>query len=99
MAERKELLLVFGDQSVPSSTTAKDIISQTRHSHLVTEFLKTTVDAIQCEIANLDPLERERFGSFNSILDLAETQIKQQTNDVVVSTLLLCVAQLSLVIV
>lgn len=98
MAKQEELL-VFGDQSVPSSQAAKDIIWQTRHSRLAAEFLKTTMDAIQCEVSAMNFLERARFGSFDSFLDLAETQIKQRTNDVVISTLLLCVAQLSLAIV
>ena len=56
-------------------------------------FFDDVSDALQKQIALLDAFERERFASFYSVIDLAESYVASGKNDVVLSTVLLCIAQ------
>ena len=87
-------LLLFGDQTVEAYSSIKHLVRQSRDSPPLQDFLRRTTDALQSQISKLSPSDRERFSSFDSILSLAEAHGKTGSNDVVVSTLLLCVAQL-----
>ena len=87
-------LLFFGDQTVEASSTLKQLNRQSKNSPSLQTFFQTTTDALRSQIAKLSASERTRFCSFDSILDLAEAHAQSGTNDVAVSTVLLCVAQL-----
>ena len=58
-----------------------------------TTFFADVSDALQKQIALLDAFERERFASFYSVIDLAESYVASGKNDVALSTVLLCIAQ------
>ena len=87
-------LLLFGDQTVEAYSSIKHLVRHSRNSPPLQDFLRRTTDALQSQISKLPPSDRERFSSFDSILGLAEAHGKSGSNDVVISTLLLCVAQL-----
>lgn len=92
MAQRH--LLLFGDQTVESYPTIKLLARQSKDSLTLQTFFRRTTDALQSQIAKLNVFERARFFTFDSILGLAESHVQSGVNDVVVSTVLLCTAQL-----
>lgn len=92
-------LLLFGDQTVEAFSSIRHTFRQSRDSLPLQEFLRRSTDALQSEISKLPTSERERFSSFDTILALAEAHGKSGSNDVVVSSILLCVAQLGSLIV
>lgn len=92
MALRKRVLL-FGDQTVDVYPAIKLLTRLSKHSLNLRTFFRNASDVLQLEIAKLHTNEREKFQAFVSILDLAETRVDGNL-DVVVSTVLLCVAQL-----
>jgi hypothetical protein len=87
-------LFVFGDQTVEAISSIRHLVRQSRDSPPLQDFLRRITDALQSEISKLSSSERERFTPFDTILGLSETHAKTGSNDVVVSTVLLCVAQL-----
>lgn len=92
MAESR--LLFFGDQTVEALSTLKQLNRQSKNSPSLQTFFRETTHALQSQVAKLYASERRRFRSFDSILGLAEAHAQSGINDVVVSTILLCVAQL-----
>ena len=91
-------LLLFGDQTVDSYSTIKQLARKSKESPSLQTFFQKATDALQFQIAKLHTSERERFSSFNSIVGLAEAQAQSGVHDVVISTILLCVAQLATLI-
>lgn len=87
-------LLLFGDQTVEAFSSIRQLFRQSRDSIPLQDFLRRSTDALQSEISKLPTSERERFSLFDTILALAEAHGKTASNDVVVSSILLCVAQL-----
>lgn len=96
MAQRH--LLLFGDQTVESYPTIKHLARQSKDSVTLQTFFRRTTDALQSQIAKLNVFERAGFFSFDSLLGLAEAHVQSGVNDVVVSTVLLCIAQLGCLI-
>ena len=91
-------LLLFGDQTVDSYLTIKQLARKSKDSPSLQLFFQKTVDVLQYHIGKLQIAERERFFSFDSIIGLAEAHARSGVNDVVVSTILLCIAQLATLI-
>lgn len=91
-------LLLFGDQTAASDlqTHIKNLYQRSSRSYSLQAFLQHTADALQNNIAELNPTERQHFPAlFQSILDLAEFHQHQGiSRDVVLSTVLFCIAQL-----
>lgn len=87
-------LLVFGDQALKTHLDIKALARQARSSLLLRTFLQKTTDALRSHIRNLPPCERRTILPFSSILELAEAHTRNGVNNVVVSTILLCVVQL-----
>ena len=86
-------VLLFGDQTVDVYPDIKYLTQQSKYSLTLRTFLQHASDVLQSEIAKLHRWERERFRAFDSILVLAEVHVNGGL-DVVISTVLLCVAQL-----
>lgn len=86
-------VLLFGDQTVDVYPAIQDLVRQSRHSLTLQTFLQNARDVLQCETAKLHTHDRARFQAFDSILSLAEAHLNGRL-DVVISTVLLCVAQL-----
>ncbi|KAK0112637.1 hypothetical protein ONS95_014376 [Cadophora gregata] len=86
-------VLVFGDQTEDPLPTIKDLYCQSQRSVFLSHFLKTAEDAVR-QLAGDLPSAQQRHLRFSSFCLLAETVQEDARPDVVVSTLLLCVAQL-----
>ena len=72
----------------------KQIARHSKSSQSLRSFFRDTSDALRLQIETLPASHRERFYSFDSILGLAEAHVRGGANDVVLSTVLLCIAQL-----
>ena len=94
MTASRSTLLLFGDQTAQIGHTIKRLYRQSRRSILLQTLFQKTTDALQCQTSKLQPFERQRFFSFESILGLAETYAETGVLDIAVSTVLLCIAQL-----
>ena len=86
-------ILLFGDQTADVYPDIKRLTRQSKDSLILQTFLRNASDILQWETAKLDTRERERFRAFDSILNLADVHVNGDL-DVVVSTVLLCIAQL-----
>lgn len=86
-------VLLFGDQTAASDLLAhiKDLYQQSSRSYSLRTFLQNTTDALQSSIVELSPSERKHFPDFQSILGLVQDSV---AGDVVLSTILFCIAQL-----
>ena len=91
-------VLLFGDQTTAAGPSIKDLHHQSKKSYSLQAFLQNTIDALQCNISGLNPSERTIFPAFQSVLDLAELQCDTSDHNVVLSTVLLCTAQLGALI-
>lgn len=91
-------VLFFGDQTAASDLPSYIgyLYHQCSRSTSLRAFLQSATDTIQDGFMNLSLLELGHFpSSFLSILDLAELHDSQKlTKNVVLSTVLLCIAQL-----
>lgn len=96
MASPKQILL-FGDQTADVCPEIRYLTLESKHSWNLHSFLQNVTDLLQFEITKLGTRERERFRNFDSLISLAESH-ENGGLDVVVSTVLLCVAQLGLLI-
>lgn len=97
MAVQKRLLL-FGDQTVETYHSIKELARHSRRSSSLARFFRESNDAVNDVISGLHTSQRARFFSFGSILGLAEGYLDSGLNDVVLSTVLLCFAQLGFLI-
>lgn len=91
-------ILLFGDQTAAADLQSyiKVLYQQCSRSSSLRVFMQTATDTLQKTITDLNLFESRHFpSSFQSVLDLAELYERQDgTKDIVLSTLLLCIAQL-----
>lgn len=97
MAVQKRLFL-FGDQTVEPYHSIKELARHSRRSSALASFFRKSSDAVNDVISGLHTSQRARFFSFGSILGLAEAYLDSGLNDIVLSTVLLCFAQLGFLI-
>lgn len=97
MAAQKRVFL-FGDQTVETYHSIKELARHSRRSSSLSSFFRKSYDAVNDVISKLHTSERGRFFSFGSIMGLAEAYVDSGVNDVVISTILLCFAQLGFLI-
>lgn len=86
-------VILFGDQTTDPVIDIKSLYQKSKSSKSLQAFLEDVADALQIQIAQLDTFERERFASFYTVIDLVEHYVASGRNDVVFSTVLLCIAQ------
>lgn len=94
MMARNEILLLFGDQTAQIAPVIKQLSRQSRHYLFLQILFRKATEALHREVSGLQPTERKRFSSFESILELSENYAKNGVLDAAVSTVLLCIAQL-----
>ena len=87
-------VVLFGDQTVDPCPIIKQLYRQSRDSLPLQVFLRQSYDAVRREIATSEACDRALFPSFESFQDLAEKQ--NERHNEAVSTVLLCIAQLGL---
>ena len=87
-------VLVFGDQTVDKLPCIENLVKLSRTSASLRRFLQAATDVVQIETTKVTLKERSSFGSFDSILSLAEYNTKQEEPDEVVSTVLMCIERL-----
>lgn len=97
MAKTNKVVL-FGDQTVDPYSLIKLLHRQSAHSLVLQTFLQQAHSAVRQELATFDPLDRVNFPAFDSILALAETYSQSNDSNEAISTVLLCVAQLGLLL-
>lgn len=95
MAQSMRVLL-FGDQTEDPLPTIKNLYHQSHRSIFLSHFLRTAKDAVH-QLARDLPTSQQRRLRFSSFCSLAETML-EDTSDVVLRTLLLCVSQLGALI-
>ena len=91
-------VVLFGDQTVDPYSLIKLLHRQSAHSLVLQTFLQKTYSAVSQELATFEPLDRANFPSFDSIIALAETYSQSDDSNEAISTVLLCVAQLGLLL-
>ena len=91
-------LVLFGDQTVDPCPIIKQLCRQSRESVTLQVFFRNTYNAVRQEIALSEKPDRSLFPSFDSILSLAETYSKSNSPEEAVTTVLLCIAQLGLIL-
>ena len=91
-------LILFGDQTVDPCPIIKQLYRQSRDSITLQAFFQKTYHAIRQEIALSDKLDRLLFPSFDSILTLTDTYSQSSNHEEAVTTVLLCIAQLGLLL-
>ncbi|KAL2056771.1 hypothetical protein ABVK25_003166 [Lepraria finkii] len=92
-------LVLFGDQTVDPCPIIKQLCRQSRESVTLQAFFRKTYNAVRQEIALSEKPDRSLFPSFDSILSLAETYSKSNSPEEAVTTVLLCIAQLGLILI
>ena len=91
-------VVLFGDQTVDPCPLIKQLWRQSKTSLTLQAFFRTTYSAIRQELANSDIFDRSNFPSFDTILALSEAYSHSSESNQTVFTVLLCVAQLGLVL-
>ncbi|MCJ1313534.1 hypothetical protein MMC25_007213 [Agyrium rufum] len=91
-------LFLFGDQTVEPQLAIKQLVKQAKTSNPLASFLQVATDVVQFQVAQYPAPERERFYGFTSLQALAKAHADSGVNDTVVSTVLLCIAQLGALI-
>lgn len=86
-------VLFFGDQTVEASSFLQSLLGQSKTSPALQRFFSETVNALRLEISGLPEDERQSLPAFYSALDLVEYCGEAGTR-VILSTVLLCLAQL-----
>ena len=89
-------VVLFGDQTVDPCPIIKQLYRQSRDSLTLQTLFRQSYDAIRREIATSEASDRALFPSFDSFQDLAEKQ--NERHNEAVSTVLLCIAQLGLLL-
>jgi hypothetical protein len=85
-------LLVFGDQTETAIPT-DELFQYSNKSKYISQYLQDSFTAVQRTLDTLNYAERSRF-NFDSFQSLAEKVKQDKTPDIVLRTLILCVAQL-----
>lgn len=91
-------VVLFGDQTVDPCPLIKQLCRQSTHSLILQSFFQRSYSAIRQELAISELSDRSRFPSFDSILALAEAHSQSIECDEAVSSVLLCLAQLGLLL-
>jgi hypothetical protein len=86
-------ILHFGDQTADAGPFLKALVEKSKTSPALGRFLAETVNALRLEAAQLPEHERCLLPVFHSAVDLVENQ-GDPCMRVVLSTVLLCLAQL-----
>jgi hypothetical protein len=85
-------LLVFGDQT-ETAIPMDELYQYSHKSKYISQYLQNSFDAVQSVLGSLSDSEKERF-KFESFQSLAERVRLDKSPDIVLRTLVLCVAQL-----
>jgi hypothetical protein len=85
-------LLVFGDQT-ETAIPMDELLQHSHKSKYISQYLQDSFIAVQNTLDSLSDAEKERF-KFDSFQSLAEKVRLEKTPDIVLRTLMLCVAQL-----
>ncbi|PTB41198.1 uncharacterized protein TrAFT101_006343 [Trichoderma asperellum] len=85
-------LLVFGDQT-ETAIPMDELYQYAHESKYISQYLQNSFDAVQNVLDSLSDTEKERF-KFDSFQSVAERVRLDKTPDIVLRTLVLCVAQL-----
>lgn len=91
-------VVLFGDQTVDPCPLIKQLCRQSTHSLTLQSFFRRSYSAIRQELAISELSDRSRFPSFDSILALAETYSQGTECDEAITSVLLCIAQLGLLL-
>ncbi|MCJ1403808.1 hypothetical protein MMC11_007031 [Xylographa trunciseda] len=87
-------VLVFGDQTVEKLPSIEALVKLSRASSSLRRFIQAATDVVQIETTKVTLQEQRAFGSFDSLLSLAEFNAKQDEPNEVVSTVLMCIERL-----
>ncbi|EHK39377.1 uncharacterized protein TrAtP1_007158 [Trichoderma atroviride] len=90
-------LLVFGDQT-ETAIPMDELLQYSDKSKYISQYLQDSFIAVQNTLDSLSDAEKERL-KFDSFQSLAEKVRQEKTPDIVLRTLILCVAQLGSLIV
>lgn len=93
-----EILLLFGDQTTQIAPAIKQLAHQSKRYLFLQILFRDGTEALHRELSGLQPTERRKFSSFDSILELSEIYAKNGVLDAAVSTVLLCIAQLGFLV-
>jgi hypothetical protein len=87
-------LLLFGDQMLENLPIIRSLVYRSRRSHLLRRFLREATDIVQLEVSKLDSNDQEAFFGFETLLSLAENNVKLTHPNEIVNTTLMCIARL-----
>jgi hypothetical protein len=87
-------MLLFGDQTVEPYPLVWEVVSEAKKSLLLRTFLRNVTDALQIEVATLDPTERASFREFTSVIQLAEYYREGDDELGIAHGVLICVARI-----
>ena len=94
LSSQPQRVILFGDQTESVLPAIQTLYKRAPSSIYIQHFLRVSIDAARHSLEELcSGSEKSRF-YFDSFLTLAEQSSQRQCPDVVVQTLLLCVAQL-----
>lgn len=94
LSSQTQRIVLFGDQTESVLPAIQTLYKRAPSSIYIQHFLRVSIDAARQSLEELcNGSEKIRF-QFDSFLTLAEQSSQRQCPDVVVQTLLLCVAQL-----
>ena len=91
-------VVLFGDQTVDPCPLIKQLWRQSKTSLTLQAFFRTAYTALRQELAIADIFDRSKFPSFDSISALSEVYSHSSESNQTVFTVLLCIAQLGLVL-
>ena len=91
-------LVLFGDQTVDPCPIIKQLYRQSRENLTLQVLFQKTYHAVRQEVAISEKPDRLLFPSFDSILSLAEAYSQSSSPEEAVTTVLLCIAQLGLLL-
>lgn len=87
-------IILFGDQTESVLPAIQSLYNRAPSSIYIQHFLRVSIDAARQSLEQLCSGSEKNNFYFDSFLTLAEESTRRQCPDVVVQTLLLCVAQL-----
>ena len=97
---KQRSLLHFGDQAIEKLSSIQSLVRNSRTSPLARTFLEKATDVVQLEFARLSAEERGWEGEIQTLLGLAEENVrieKEKGEDKVngiVATVLMCVGRI-----
>jgi hypothetical protein len=86
-------ILYFGDQTVDTGPFLHDLFRKSSTSPALKRFLDDSTSALRLEISNLPAHDQQALPVFRTIQELLENGC-ETNNQVVLSTIRLCIAQL-----